>query len=703
MSQASRSQSGGKSSTVLPLQGVRFVCLGSSRAGRRLSELLTQQGAVQANPAPDGAAVAPAPGIDIVIDDQVMLPDDRPHAERWMAVNAQVVHLRFTDFPRSHPRWNGSSRLIDEMIHAELGLNRVGGGAPEPEPLSIASAYGAFWGAVYIAAALQQRARSGRGSAIELPLFSAAQTVLGRKLMTFADATLVDTVSLPMLPLAEIYACADGRYVQNHGSFGPFARALCKAFGRDEWSDDAAAALASLPGWGAVAEWRARFAENFKRRPAMAWEDAVIAAGGACTACRTREEWIATHHAREAKILGSGTGSNASPIIAASCLSTFDSGAQPGCPAATAENAVFGGTDGRNRAPPLAGVRVVDFCVILAGPTCGRTLGELGADVIKIDAPRRTMNNPYGWLDVNRCKRSILIDLRTDAGREIALRAMAGADIVLENLREGKMAKLGLGYEDARKVRSSIVYASLNAFDFGGPWSDRPGWEHNAQAATGMQIARAKDGVPKQVPVPVNDYATGLLGAYGVVLALRHAQQTGQSVCVTGSLSRTASFIQTEELAAAMAGQRPGTASGTGVLKCADGWVRVAAVSAADLKALSTQVEKLSCAAAMDTLRSRGVFTVLERTIADLEGDKWLEEAGLRIAWSHPHWGAMAQVSAAASASDVEKRAGWPAPDLGENTETILGDLGYSATEISKLLAAEVVRSRVPLFPRGIP
>ena len=190
----------------------------------------------------------------------------------------------------------------------------------------------------------------------------------------------------------------------------------------------------------------------------------------------------------------------------------------------------------------LEGVKVLDLCIILAGPTCGRTLAEFGADVVKIDDPNRAggvrMHN-----DVNRGKQSMLLDLKTEEGRELFWKLAEEADVVVQNLRGGRIEVLGLDYEELKTRNPNVIYASLNAYGHEGPWEERPGWEQLAQAAAGMQ-ARFGIDRPYRQAFPINDYGTGLMGAYGVALALLHRQRSGEGQHVKAALAYTACTLQ---------------------------------------------------------------------------------------------------------------------------------------------------------------
>ena len=679
------------------LSGLRYRQLGSSRVGRMLASLLAQQGAREASrSAASKSTASNVTAVDILIDDRTDAPVTASDIDAWRKQHPTGVYVRFTDFPRAHPRASDRSTLNDELIHAELGLNRIAGQEPDAEPLAMASAYGAIWASVYIAAALMRRDATRRGDTLVVPLFSAGLTVLARRLIGLADPACVDPLTVPHLPLAEIYRCADGRYVQSQGHSGRFVEALMTAAGRMEWSDAASKGLHRLPDRATEAMWAERMTAMFLEKPAMEWERAINELGGACTVCRTDAEWRANEHARAAQIIAAPGGAGR-PADAGPGVRIVVSDELPRAKAQAVRPLKGEAANGAEKSfLPLAGVRVVDFAIILAGPTCGRTLSELGADVIKVDAAVQP-TSMFGWLDVNRGKRSIAIDLKRPAGLAVAHRLVAAADVVVENFRAGKLEALGLGFADAARLRPGIVYASLNAFDFGGPWAGRAGWEHNAQAASGMQVARAKNGVAKAVPVPVNDYSTGLLGASGVLLALREARASGRAVWVGGSLARSATLIRDDQLFA-KGGAKP---LPTRVQRCADGWLRVLLETRAQGNTLSRLAPSLAAmdrAGALQALRAAGITAAPERTVAELLAEESIDNAGLRVKWDHPRWGPLWQVTAAAEATAIANRAGWPAPDPGEDSVAILGDLGYSEAEIDLMLKMKVVSGRVPLF-----
>jgi crotonobetainyl-CoA:carnitine CoA-transferase CaiB-like acyl-CoA transferase len=702
---APMSLSAGQAAARPVLADLRVTVLGRSRSELLLAKLLRDQGAIVtlsadaagAGDAPDGAAG------DIVVDAEVAGAEAGVGAISRTAAAAVVagggIYCLFTGLPPTAPRAVPPDR--EALVAAELGLNRCGDPAqePDPEPLGVTSGYAAIWAAIYLTAALRIRSAAGRGARIDVPLLSAAVSVIGRNLVSLDRPELIDPLSLPRLPISDIYECRDGRFVQSHGTFGHFAEILCRVIGRPEWAASAAAGVTSLSSPDEVARWRGRFAAAFLERDAAEWERVLNEAGGACTMCRTHEEWRREPEVAAAGIVAAapqapGSGLTGPAVTITAEPPNRDHGLAPADDRRPAWPAL---ADELRRPGPLSGLRVLDFCIILAGPTCGRTLAELGADVIKIDSPRRGVSS-YGWLDVNRGKRSMLIDLKTPAGVSLARELVAEADVVLENFRAGKLAELGLGYDTLREIRPGIICGSMNAFDYGSDWAPRAGWEHNAQAGSGMQVARARDGRPRAVPVPVNDYATGLLAALGVLLAVLRRDRSGAPAHVQASLARTATYLQLGSFAGeASLGRRPDTSRS---LRTADGWVRTEAAGQAEAAGLTgADISDRASAEVAGLLRDQGALTAIERTPRDLLSEDWARAAGLIVTWDHPRWGPLRQGMARLKASEFETSPGWPAPDPGEHTEEILRQLGRTPADIAQLTEAGTVASRRPLFP----
>ena len=195
---------------------------------------------------------------------------------------------------------------------------------------------------------------------------------------------------------------------------------------------------------------------------------------------------------------------------------------------------------------PLAGIRVVDFSRVLAGPYCTALLADLGAEVIKIEPPGGDDYRAVGPFDgdesglfaaMNRNKQSIVIDLKTDVGRSLAQSLCKGADVVVENFRPGVADKLGIGYAELGDANPALVYASVSGFGQTGPNAHRPAYDIILQAMCGLMDATGTpDGPPTLVGESVSDVVSGLFASWGVLAALLSREKTGRGTHVDVSM-----------------------------------------------------------------------------------------------------------------------------------------------------------------------
>jgi crotonobetainyl-CoA:carnitine CoA-transferase CaiB-like acyl-CoA transferase len=202
---------------------------------------------------------------------------------------------------------------------------------------------------------------------------------------------------------------------------------------------------------------------------------------------------------------------------------------------------------------PLAGIRVLDVSQVMAGPFCCMLLGDIGADVIKVEPPvvgdssRRSMGfrlkgeDSPGFLALNRNKRSIVLDLKSPEDRDVFYALAKTADVVVENGRPGVADRLGIGYETLAAINPRLIYASISGFGPGGPWAARPGYDLIAQAMSGLMSAV---GIPDQEPVknttPVGDLGSALFAAYAILAAVIARQESGEGQLITASLFEAA-------------------------------------------------------------------------------------------------------------------------------------------------------------------
>ena len=202
---------------------------------------------------------------------------------------------------------------------------------------------------------------------------------------------------------------------------------------------------------------------------------------------------------------------------------------------------------------PLARVRVLDVSQVMAGPFCTMMLADMGADVIKVEPPgtgdqtRGSMgfkmkgSDSMGFLNLNRNKRSVTLNLKSAGGRAALHKLVETADVLVENYRPGVMKKLGCDYETLRRINPRLVYASISGFGQTGPWSQRPGFDLIAQAMAGvMSVTGHPGGPPVKAGVPVADIGCALFALYGILSAYIGARETGVGQYVDASLFEAA-------------------------------------------------------------------------------------------------------------------------------------------------------------------
>ena len=196
----------------------------------------------------------------------------------------------------------------------------------------------------------------------------------------------------------------------------------------------------------------------------------------------------------------------------------------------------------------LEGIRIIDISRVLAGPFCSMILGDLGAEVIKIEH-YKTGDETRGWgppfvngesayyLCANRNKQSITLNLKSKEGKEIFRRLASTGDVVVQNFKAGTLDKMGLGYEHLKELNPSLIFASITGFGATGPYKDLPGYDYIIQAMSGlMSITGERDGSPMKVGVAIADVLTGLYTCIGILSALQHRNRTGEGQAIDISL-----------------------------------------------------------------------------------------------------------------------------------------------------------------------
>jgi len=206
---------------------------------------------------------------------------------------------------------------------------------------------------------------------------------------------------------------------------------------------------------------------------------------------------------------------------------------------------------------PLAGLKVIDLTHVMAGPTCTLMLADMGADVIKVEKvpdgddsrhmlPPKIGDEAAAFMMMNRNKRGIVVDLKTESGKKILHRLIASADVLVENFAPDAMERLGFGYEALRREHPALIYCSLSGFGRTGPYKHRRGFDLVAQAMSGIMsfTGERPDGPPVKCGAPLSDITAGILAAMGILAAYTHRLKTGQGQWVETSLFEAA-LVQT--------------------------------------------------------------------------------------------------------------------------------------------------------------
>jgi crotonobetainyl-CoA:carnitine CoA-transferase CaiB-like acyl-CoA transferase len=412
-------------------------------------------------------------------------------------------------------------------------------------------------------------------------------------------------------------------------------------------------------------------------------------------------------------------------VMVRELLATPSSSDKPTMP--KSQNAMT--TDG-----PLAGVLVLDFTSYIAGSYGPMILGQMGADVIKIESLQGDSFRAFGFgfLGWNQQKRSIALDFRTREAREIVCALAAKADVVVENLRPGGMRKLGLDYEALAAINPRIVYMSVNAFGNRGPDYDRPGFDPLLQAYSGVMAAQGGHGNhPVYLTCAICDYGAAMLSAFGCILGLAARNRTGHG-----------QFCETSLLQAAMAYQagefvfyegRPdleenhpesrGRRALSRAYECSDGkWLFIDVKHARQWSAMreisscgnALSLEQASREESEGVLAAElvGFFRALTRDealeklalaavpaqrvnrFADLLSDPLLHANDLLVELKHSKWGQVIQTGMLTKFSATPGAITRAAPMLGEHTEDVLMNvLGYDAARISDLKARKIIQS----------
>lgn len=400
---------------------------------------------------------------------------------------------------------------------------------------------------------------------------------------------------------------------------------------------------------------------------------------------------------------------------------------------------------------PLAGIKIVDMTSVLMGPFATQTLGDYGADVIKVEAIEGDITRQIGpmrhpgmgplFLNANRSKRSIAVDLKQDAGRDVLLRLAETADVLIYNVRPQAMARLRLAYEDVAAINPRIVYAGLFGFGQDGPYAAKPAYDDLLQGSSGLShlLACVGDGKPRYVPTALADRVVGLAAVGAILASLLHRDRTGRGQRLDVPMFETmAGFVLSDHLGGLTyeppldkGGYARHMSPDRRPYQTKDGFISVIvyndkqwnsffeATGRGDLRTNPKFATFAARLAHVDEVYAELGRIFLTRTtsqwlkllveadipvmpVHDLESilqDEHLAQTNFFALTEHPSEGRIRSMRVAAQWSDTPAQPERLAPRLSEHASEILGEAGFSSAEIAKLFGAGTVRCPTESVP----
>jgi crotonobetainyl-CoA:carnitine CoA-transferase CaiB-like acyl-CoA transferase len=568
-----------------PLEGVRVLDFGQYVAGPMAATLLADAGAEVTRIEPPGGPRFTDPGnayllrgrvathvldlkspegrgraLGLVAESDVLIENFRPgvmarlglDAAACHGLNRGLVYCSLPGFSELDERagvagWEGVVLAAGGAYSRQAGspvFSGATGETPDFPSLPLASCFAAGLAALSACAALIARERDGGlGQRIEIPLADALLEASG--IITTRvekQAPMRGGVFAPGL-----YRSRDDQVMCFTSGVFRHLEGLARVSGNAAWTEDGTLdwhALRTDP--EAPARWRARLVGLFATRDADEWEALLRPAGIPVARLRTTREWLREPAAEAAGCVVQQSDGAGRPVRTLGPAVDFG----PATPVSSP-----GGLAGVPGAPPLAGIKVVDLCRVVAAPTVTRLLADLGAEVIKVDIDpakaRSAYDEPLFHVYLNRGKKGVILDLKTPADRDRFDALVAGADMLVTNVSTGRLPGLGLSAGALRERNPALVVACLNLYGATGPWADYKGYAEIANCATGVSSltagwATAPSGAPpvNSPPWPYTDSVAGVLSAFGSVAALYDRGRRGRIYRVNTSLAQAALLEQ---------------------------------------------------------------------------------------------------------------------------------------------------------------
>ncbi len=685
-------------------------------------------------------------GADVVVDDFAPNSPLQPLVDGdWLrALNARMISCSVTGYGKRGPLKDEPP--IDDLVLARMG---VLGGMPgfRPAPVHVVhplpSVGGAMLACLGIASSLLARETTGRGRALETTLMAGALLYHPKVIGEHIPRHIFQTHPSGSAPFYSVYQCSDGDWVQLgcvHVRFMAIAAGLMGigeliqeprfdqgrgGEAEEELRETIARIIATRP----YAEWakdfeeadvpfaRAQLTEEGMDDPQIAHNEMVVTledpALGPVTQMGVPIQLSATPGRAKGPRVDCAEANTSLPA-------NYPEPRASAVPAAASRDPL-----------PLTGIRILEITNLIAGPTGGRLLADLGADVIKLEPLTGDMSRPIGrtyFYNINFNKRSLSIDTSTDAGKEIVQKVAATADALLANLRPHATERMGIG----PAINPTLIETHLTGYGWTGPYSKRPGIDPLAQAMMGLQRAQGGPDNPPVFPAQLapTDYTNGAMGALGTILALYARKRTGIVQRVDGNLLNSAVVLSSPWFTRYKGKpDRPladreqyGLDPYHRLYRLADGWIYVAARDERERAAIR-QVAGLDAPASepADMHPNETPFAAemaaafapraLAETLAALKqagapaieaqpGDSeyFLDDPhaaanDMVVTLQHPKAGALRLARQYIHFADTELPDGRPTPLLGEQNKEVLREVGYDDAAIQALYDSGVVKT----------
>ncbi len=396
-----------------------------------------------------------------------------------------------------------------------------------------------------------------------------------------------------------------------------------------------------------------------------------------------------------------------------------------------------------NMPEALSDITVLDCSQILAGPFCSMLLSDMGAKVIKIEKPSggddtRRFGPPFiknesaAFLAMNRNKRSIVIDFKHENGVEIMKNLSKDSTIIIENYRTGVMEKLGLGYEDLKKINPKIIYCSISGFGRTGPYAERGGFDLVAQGMSGlMSITGIPNSPPIKVGVPIADMNAGMFATYSILSAYIHMLKSGEGQYLEVSLLESAlaytvwessSYFATKEIPEPL-GSSHRLSAPYQALKTFDGYINIGAPNQSNYERLCKAIDREDLIENKDFIDNANRLNnreklekELEKTLSKKKSNYWIKKLddygvpcgpinnigeawddpqviarNMKVTLEHPTAGKIENIGISPKLYKTPGRITRPAPILGEHSTEILEEYGYNKKTISDFIDKKVI------------